>query len=137
MEFRFEHSNAVEEAFIIALTNNPVLGNIIFDHVESNVKGHYKTTQDEFDIVMYNGKSVAIVEIKHKVHPNDLEILTEKKVKNFKTLFPQYEKYKVYLGIGGVSIPKDVIDNAHKKGVAILRQKGEIMKIDDKYLIAY
>jgi hypothetical protein len=128
---------AVEEAFIDIFNENPELGNIKFDYVESNIKGHYKTTQDEFDIVMYNGNSIALFEIKHKVHPNDLTKLVTQKVNNFKILFPQYAKYKFYLGIGGLSIPTEVKAEAIKKGVAILKQKGDIVKVEDKNLIAY
>jgi len=31
-----------------------------------------KKINDEFDIVLVNSKSVAIIEVKYKVHPNDL-----------------------------------------------------------------
>jgi hypothetical protein len=78
-----------------------------------------------------------LIEIKHKVHPNDIEKLKTKKVENFRVLFPEYASYKIYLGIGGMSIPQDIAELALENGIAILRQKGEIASIEAKMLKAY
>lgn len=56
--------------------------------------------QDEFDIILINGTSVAIIEIKYKVRPNDIEKLF-KKMENFRILFPIYKNYKLYAGMAG------------------------------------
>ncbi len=125
------------EFFYHFLEENPILGNMKFDYVLANVKNHVKTTQDEYDIVMYNGNSVALIEVKHKVYPNDLEKLVSKKVDNFRYLFPMYHDYKIYLGIGGFSIPEDVAAQARNLGIAVLRQKGDVAYIEAKNLKVY
>lgn len=126
-----------EEFFYYTLKDKMKFGNIKFDRIYLNMFGSKKGLDDEFDIVMYNGKSIAIIEIKHKVHPNDLLKLKTNKIANFKSLFPDYADYKVYLGIGGFSVPQDIEDLAKEDGIAVLRQKGEIAEILDKNLVAY
>lgn len=126
-----------EEYFYYALKSKMKLGNIKYDNIEFNLKARFKKIEDEFDLVMYNGNSIAIIEVKHKVHPNDLETLKTKKIENFKILFPYYADYKMYLGIAGMSILQDIENLAHTYGMAVLRQQGETVTIDDKHLIAY
>lgn len=129
--------HTAEELFFYALEANPVLGNIKFDEVQSNIKAKTKNIQDEFDIVLYNGDSIGLVEIKHKVHPNDIQKLLTQKVKNFRILFPYYATHKIYLGIGGMSVPKEVADIASNYGIAVLRQKGELTEIKADKITAY
>ncbi|MDX2196223.1 MAG: hypothetical protein NW207_07380 [Cytophagales bacterium] len=129
--------HTAEEFFYYSLQDNPKLGNIVFDYVSPNISNMHKGLQDEFDIVMYNGDSIALIEIKHKVHPSDIETLKTNKVNNFRYLFPLYKDYKIYLGIGGLSVPKDIENKAQKEGIAVLRQKGEIAQIQADSLKAY
>ena len=65
--------SAAEEFFFNSLTANPEVGGIKFDRVTPNVMPATKTKQGEFDIVLVNGNSVAVVEVKYKVHPSDIE----------------------------------------------------------------
>ncbi|MDX2196837.1 MAG: hypothetical protein NW207_10495 [Cytophagales bacterium] len=129
--------HTAEEFFYYAMVEKPVLGGITFDTVDTNIKSHTKTLQDEFDIVMYNGDSIGLIEVKHKVHPSDLHTLTTQKVQNFRLLFPDFKDYKIYVGIAGMSVPEAVAKQAHQKGIAVLRQKGEVTHIQDSNLKAY
>ncbi|MDX2197242.1 MAG: hypothetical protein NW207_12580 [Cytophagales bacterium] len=126
-----------EEFFYYSLESTLKLGNLKFDYTSSNIGNRKKEIEDEFDIVMYNGDSVALIEIKHKVHPSDIEDLINRKVTNFRLLFPEYKDYKIYLGIGGMSVTKDIESKAKNEGIAVLRQKGEIAYIDANYLKVY
>ncbi len=125
------------EFFYHSLNKKLVLGNMKFDSIYGNLWGHEKNIQDEFDIVMYNGNSLVIIETKHKVHTNDIEKLVSKKVDNFRYLFPKYQNYKIYLGIAGFSIPQDVENMAKNLGIAVLREKGEVVQIEAKNLKVY
>jgi hypothetical protein len=129
--------HTAEEFFFYSLEENKKLGSILFDEIQMNVKAKVSKVQDEFDIVLYNGNTIGLVEIKHKVHPNDIENLATKKVDNFRILFPYYANYKIYLGIGGMSIPNNVAETAKKKGIALLRQKGQLTNIEAETMTAY
>lgn len=129
--------HTAEEFFFYALSDNKRLGDIQFDDIELNVRAKFRTVEDEFDIVLYNGDSIGIVEVKHKVHPNDIEKLKTRKVENFKILFPYYADCKFYLGIGGMSFPTETASLALENGIAVLRQKGELFEIEDNALKVY
>jgi len=126
-----------KEFFYYSLKKHKKFGNIQFDQIELNVHARNKKAEGEFDIVMYNGNSIALLEIKHKAHPTDIEKLKTTQIEKFKLLFPDYADYKFYLGIGGMSVPEEIEDLAHQNGIAVLRQQGELAIIDDKNLIAY
>jgi len=63
--------------------------------------------------------------------------LIEKKVGNFKTLFPSYANHDFYLGIAGFSFDARLEKFAKENGVAILRQKGDIVEIEADNLKEY
>ena len=119
--------DAAEDFFGNTLQEKKKLGNIQFDAVALQLKAHKGKVQDEFDIVMYNGHAIGLVEVKHKVHPSDIEKLVSAKLPNFRKLFPQYADFDFYLGIAGMSIPNTAADLAEKSGLAVLRQKGDVL----------
>ena len=84
--------------------------------------------KDQFDIVMRNGKSVAIIEIKYKAESDYVKELATRKVKNFRILYPEHEKDDVYLGLGSLSFNEYVIDEARKYGVVLLKQVGKTIE---------
>ena len=119
--------DVAEDFFGASLQEKKMLGNVPFDAVALQLKAHKGKIQDEFDVVMYNGHAIGIVEVKHKVHPADIEKLISGKLPNFRKLFPQYAGFDFYLGIAGMSIPKDAREMAEKAGLAVLRQKGDVL----------
>ena len=120
-------SNA-EEYFFNSLEEKPVLGGVRYDSIKRNVHAIRFRLEDEYDIVMYNGNSIALIECKYKAHENDLRKLIDKKVDNFKELFPYYNDFKIYLGLASFSFYPELEDMAKQNGVAILKQKGDIIK---------
>lgn len=127
---------SAEEFFYNTLTANPVLGNIHFDRIMSNIQISTKTKQGEFDIVLINGNSVAVVEVKYKVHPSDIE-KTAKNLIRYRELFPEYKNYTLYGGIAGFSVPPDAVKAAKDKGMFVLKRVGEILKTDAKEMRAF
>jgi len=121
-----------EEYFINSLKNKLQIADLKFDVLLSNVELQTKKVNDEFDILLVNGNSLAVIEVKYKVHPNDLEKL-EKKMKHIK-LMPSYKNYKVYAGIAGFKIPKSVLRDAKEKGYFTLQKKGDIIIENSKKL---
>jgi hypothetical protein len=122
--------DVAEDFFGTSLQEKKKLGDIQFDAVALQLKAHKGKVQDEFDIVMYNGHAIGLVEVKHKVHPSDIEKLVSAKLPNFRKLFPQYADFDFYLGIAGMSVPKDATEMAEKSGLAVLRQKGDVLQMN-------
>ena len=126
-----------EDYFFNSLEKKPVLGGITYDSVNRNVHAVRFRLEDEYDIVMYNGNSIALIECKYKAHENDVRKLIEKKVYNFKQLFPYYQDYDIYLGIASFSFYPELEDYAKQNGVAILKQKGDTVEIEADNLKVY
>jgi hypothetical protein len=108
-----------EEFFYNALKKSKKLGGVKFD-------------------VLINGNSVGLIETKYKATTEHLQKLINKKPASFKILFPEFKDYKFYLGLAAMSFEsKEVENEAHKAGVAILKQKGKSIEKDDKNLKIY
>ena len=84
-----------EDYFYHSLDKTLLLGGVQYDSIAKNVKGHKGNMQGEFDLVMYNGDALVLIETKHKVHPNDLVKLKTEQMEKFRILFPIYAKHKI------------------------------------------
>jgi len=122
-----------EELFFNTLSEKKEFAGIHFDDVDDDF-GYTlklpggKRVKDLFDIVMLNDVSVAIVEIKYRARKADVETLAGQKVENFKILFPVYKDLKIYLGLGALAFEDDVIAEARKYGIGLLKQVGDAVE---------
>jgi hypothetical protein len=126
-----------EDYFYNSMYDNPVLGGIKFDTIRKNIHTRTKRLEDEFDIVLYNGDSIGLIECKYKAHENDLNRLMTKKVDSFRQLFPDFQDYKIYLGLASFSFYPELEELAKLNGVAILKQKGDVVEIEAENLKVY
>ena len=134
VESKKTETDVAEEYFVNSLKEKLQIGSMQFDYLIHNYMIYGKNITDEYDILLINGKSVAIIEVKYKVHPDDIEKIP-KKVKNLKKL-PQYSGYTVYAGIAGFHISEKAKKQALKKGYFVLQRKGDIIETYDKNLKA-
>ena len=135
------HSNGdvAEEYFQNAFQDNPALNGQIYDKVSFNLhtKNKKKQIEGEFDLVMLNEESAAIIEIKYHLEKGNIEKVLKKalnRVKTFKALYPEYENHKLYLGIAALSFKENVENVIHKEGIAVIKQIGDKMVINSKNL---
>ena len=131
-----------ESYFFDYLSDTSQFGGKVYDEVEKGVRRTQKMPdgkklKTEFDVVMYNKDSIALVEVKYRVRKDDIKYLIEKQVDNFKRIYPFYANYVFYLGIAGMSFEEDVERDALINGVGILRPKGENVEVIDGHLRAY
>jgi hypothetical protein len=133
------YSNRVypKDRFVNALAKKLEFAGQHYDAMDRNLQRNNDKLKGEFDIVMYNGNSVAIIEVKYKVQTKDLEEMVTKKVSAFRTLFPVYADHKVYLGIGSMSFNNYVYAKAKELGIGILKQKGDTIEADTSFIRAY
>jgi hypothetical protein len=129
--------DAAEEFFYNALEENKFLGKVKFDEISKNIKAKKHRLEDEYDIFMENGNSVAIVEVKHKVRKEHITKLISNKAENFRVLFPDYTKYKLFVGIAGLAFDHKTEEYAAENGIVVLKQKGEVMQIDSSQMKAF
>ncbi|MFO7822130.1 MAG: hypothetical protein R6V56_08790 [Lentisphaeria bacterium] len=84
-----------------------------------------KKQQGEFDIVLHNNKYVIVIEVKYKLHPDDVTDFVNRKLPKFKKLFHEYADKTILGAVAGMSLPTESYDLAEKHGLLVLSQSGE------------
>jgi len=118
--------NVAEEFFFNSLANDTHLGGIYVDEIEKNGHKRRGKTEEEYDIIMANGDAVGIVEVKYKAHENDLDKL-DRKMHNFKKLFPIYQNFKQYAAIALFHINDAAKREALNRGYFVLQRSGDLV----------
>jgi len=116
-----------EEYFYNSLKESMALLDMKFEDIGLNWKKSKKGLEDEFDIILINSKNMALIEVKYKAHENDVKRL-DKKVTNFKRLFPEYSHLKLYAGIASFHIYKDAKELANQMGYFVLKRNGNVIE---------
>jgi len=101
-----------------------------FDSITKQLKGHWEGRDDEYDIVMFNHESVALVEVKYKAHENDIAQVL-RKAGTFRVLFPKYAGFKIYLGLASMSFYPELEKKCIDEGIAVIKQVGDAVVVND------
>jgi Holliday junction resolvase-like predicted endonuclease len=139
------NGDVAEEYFQSAFEKNPTLNGKKYDTVNFNMYAKNKKIglKGEYDIVLLNSKSVAIIEVKYHLKMKDyfengkMKDKFEKilnKTETFKALYPIYRNHKFYLGIAGFSFDKKIESRIIKEGIAVIKQVGDKMVINSDNL---
>jgi hypothetical protein len=104
-----------------------------FDEIDKNLKNHWQGLKDEYDIVLYNHAAVAIIEVKYKARAEDIPQVL-KKAETFRILFPHYKDFKIYLGLASLSFESKLEQECINEGIAIIKQVGDTVVINDEHL---
>lgn len=119
-----------EEFFFTSLKRNPVISGVQFETVHRNLHGSKGKIQDEFDLVLVNGDSLAIIETKNKAHVKLVDEMIEKKIPHLKMLFPHFAEYKIYAGIASLVTYNELREKVEEKGLFLLTQQGKHLQIN-------
>jgi hypothetical protein len=106
-----------------------------FDYIEKRLKGIEPGYKTDYDIVLINGKTVGIIEVKYKGKPEHIsEVL--KKADSFRVNYPRYVNHQIYLAFAAMSFEDDVENTCHRIGIAIVKQIGNaVVIVDDKLAV--
>lgn len=118
--------DVAEEFFFHSLVKDTRLGHIHSEDVIKNMSKHRGGIQEEYDLIMTNGNALAIIEVKYKAHQNDLDKL-ERKMHNFKKLFPIYQPFKQYGAIAAFHIKEAAKKAALERGFFVLQRHGKLV----------
>ncbi len=119
-----------EDFFFNGLISTMKIGDIKINFIDRNLERFSKKLQlkGEYDILLSNDNLVVIVEVKYKVRTEDIEELLNKKIANFRKLFPRYSNFNIQGAIAGLTIEKKAIELGKKYGFYIITQSGENFK---------
>ena len=124
-----------QEFFFNALYDTKKLFGQIFDEVKTEKRKIKKTgVEVQYDIVLINGKSICIVEVKYKADTNDTKRIL-KLEKPFRDNFPEHANKKLYLALASMSFDSYVEKACREAGIAMIKQKGETIEIYDEHII--
>ncbi len=120
--------SVAEEFYYNSLKGDPVLGGVRFDFIDKNVTRSRDGLEDEFDLLLVNGRTVYVVEVKYKAHENDLRRLLDVKAVNFPRLFPEFADRERRLGLAAFHVRDEIKRMALEQGVTVLQRKGDVIE---------
>jgi hypothetical protein len=102
-----------------------------FDYIKSNERKYLKKLdiKGEYDIMLINCDSIALIETKYRVRHEDVLELATKKLDNFRILYTEYKNYKVLLGVGGMYLEDEAEREAKQRGIAIIKVIGDKVEL--------
>jgi hypothetical protein len=128
------HGDFAEEYFINSFENgHQTFFGEKFDEMEQNVKGITRDYKDEYDIVLLNGKSVGIVEIKFRAKKEHIPKIL-RKAETFRINCPEYKNHQIFLSLASFCFQDGVEEECTDKGIAIIKQMGDMVVINDAHL---
>ena len=110
--------------------------NFFGEKFDRMIRGKGKRVEDEYDIVMINGKTAGIIEVKYKARREDIPQAL-KKVTTFRVNFPEYQSHKIYVALAALTINATLEQECVKRGIAVIKQVGDKVIIYDKHLKAF
>jgi len=87
----------------------------------------------EQDIILLCDESVAFIEVKYRARKEDAQKIIDKLPK-LRILYPQHDSRRIYLGIAALSFDKGVEKACNDNGIAIIKQVGDTLVINDEHL---
>jgi hypothetical protein len=129
------NGDVAESYFYLSLADTMYFAGQEYDGIFPKLKQKNKKLklQGEYDIVMYNGTSVAIIEVKFRAHEDHIPTLL-RKAETFRMSYPRYKGYKIYLGLASMSFHPGVEKECIAQGVAVIKQVGDTVVINDEHL---
>jgi hypothetical protein len=132
------NGDMAEEYFFNAFKRNKTFVNETFEKVIRNRVIMNGTWEAEFDLLLLNGKSVVIIEVKYRAKRDNITIKKlVSRIEPFKVLFPDYKEHTIYLGVAAMSFEKRLADRLRRAGIATIHQEGKKMVVYDKEVRAF
>ncbi len=111
-----------EQFFADALEKKMQLLDIQLEYSERNIQKYKKSLKirEEYDVILTNTDIQIIVEIKYRFKLDQLRVLVERKIPNYRILFPEKKHCKLRIAIAAFSFEKGVVEMAKQLGCYIL-----------------
>ena len=120
-----------EHFFVRGLENmQRKVAGIQFDELYVRHSDQRKRTGIELDAMLVNGQYVALLEVKTKVHVNDIEAVFNKRIATFRKLFPSHGDKHLLVLIGGNMFNDDALDKARDYGFICLTPDNQKLRTE-------
>ena len=123
-------ADACEQRFVESLDSNDlIVAGVKFYEIHSNVRKKLGGKNIELDALLINGDSVAIMEVKKKLHLNDVVKVRDNLIGRFRYLFPEHQAKRLLALVAGESINADAKDQALEAGFVVLSFKASELQM--------
>ena len=120
-----------EHFFVRGLENMQLrVAGVQFDELYVRHTDQRKRTGIELDAMLVNGKYVALLEVKTKVHVNDVEAVFNERIATFRKLFPSHDDKHLLVLIGGNMFNDDALDKARDYGFICLTPDNQKLRTE-------
>ena len=114
-------ADACEQRFVDSLdSQNLEVAGVKFDEIYANVSKKRGGENIELDALLVNGDSVAIMEVKKKLHLNDVDKVHDKLIGRFRELFPEHRAKRLLVLVAGETVNSDAAAQALENGFIVL-----------------
>ena len=117
-----------EEYFINSFKENPTFMGEKYDRVVDYLKPEPVVINDEYDLVLRNGSTVVLIEMKYKANIDDVGRMFSK-LHSYRANYPMFKDYKVYLALASFRFPAKVRKRADEKGIVLIEQRGDKIEV--------
>jgi len=117
-----------EEYFINSFKENKTFLGEKFERVVEYLKPEPVVIDDEYDLVLRNGKTVVLIEIKYKAGIDDVGKMFSK-LNSYRANYPMFKDYKIYLCLASFRFHARVRERAAKEGIVLIQQRGEKIEV--------
>ena len=107
------------------------IADLQFDYSEHNKQKYIKrlNKKEEYDVILTNKDLQVIVEIKYRFKNEHFKTIIDRKIPNYRILFPENKHYKLRVAIAAFSFEKGVIEHAKKLGCYVLTRSGDELDV--------
>ena len=126
-------ADACEQRFVESLDSNDlIVAGVKFYEIHSNVRKKLGGKNIELDALLINGDSITIMEVKKKLHLNDVVKVRDNLIGRFRHLFPEHQAKRLLVLVAGESINADAKDQALEAGFVVLSFKARELQMQTR-----
>jgi hypothetical protein len=125
-----------EEYFINSFKESPTFLGEKFDRVIDYLKPDPAIINDEYDLVLRNGSTIVLIEMKYKADFNDVGKMFSK-LHSYRANYPMFKDYKIYLCMASFRFRADVRARAAKDGIVLIQQRGDKIEVISENVRAF
>ncbi|MCL2168029.1 MAG: hypothetical protein FWH59_02755 [Lentimicrobiaceae bacterium] len=117
-----------EEYFINSFKENPTFMGEKYERVVDYLKPDPVVINDEYDLVLRNGSTVVLIEMKYKANIEDVGKMFSK-LHSYRANYPMFKEYKAYLALASFRFPAKVRKRADEEGIVLIEQRGDKIEV--------
>ena len=126
-------ADACEQRFINSLKRQKlIVAGVTFDEIHPNHQKDRKGHHIEIDALLVNGDSVAVLEVKQRLHLNDVVKVRDNLIGRFRKLYPEHQDKRLMVLVAGENINDDAAAKALEAGFVILSFKARRLQVQNE-----